>query len=104
MLMNIFTQPLILWLLVFVCANLGAYGIMYLDKKRAIEGARRISEKALLNWAFFGGAFGARVAQQKLRHKTYKQPFKNILLGCVIWNGLFWVFIFGRLLWKLVQG
>jgi uncharacterized membrane protein YsdA (DUF1294 family) len=50
-----------------------AYG---LDKRRAINGERRVSERALHLMAFLGGWPGALMAQQHFRHKTQKAPFR----------------------------
>ena len=49
------------------------------DKRAAELGRRRISERDLLTLAFIGGTPGALVAQQMLRHKTRKEPFRSTL-------------------------
>ena len=52
----------------------------FADDKRAAElGRRRISERDLLTLAFIGGTPGALIAQQMLRHKTRKEPFRSTL-------------------------
>ena len=40
------------------------------DKKKAKQGQRRIPEKTLLLFSFFGGAIGGFLAMQIKRHKT----------------------------------
>ncbi|MCK0097799.1 DUF1294 domain-containing protein [Qipengyuania sp. S6317L1] len=57
-------------------ASFAAFGI---DKSLAENGARRISEAALLNLAFFGGIGGAYAGRALFRHKTRKQPFNRHL-------------------------
>lgn len=45
------------------------------DKAHAAERVSRIPEAKLLFFAIIGGWPGAKYAQRKLRHKSYKQPF-----------------------------
>lgn len=66
--------------------NIVAYTAFAVDKQRAVAGRRqhgvnRVPENALLGLALAGGSIGAVAAQQRLRHKTVKQPFANILLA-----------------------
>ncbi len=60
--------------------NLVTFAMFAWDKHSAINGQRRISESTLLMLAFFGGTPGAIAAQQRLRHKTRKQPFRSQLI------------------------
>jgi uncharacterized membrane protein YsdA (DUF1294 family) len=53
------------------------------DKQAAIDGTWRISERTLLGIAFIGGSLGAVTAQQVLRHKTRKEPFRTLLMMIV---------------------
>ena len=68
-----------LWLLAI---NIAAYAAFAIDKRRARTDPRnRIPEARLLLMAATGGSIGAIYAQQKLRHKTRKQPFATWLLA-----------------------
>jgi uncharacterized membrane protein YsdA (DUF1294 family) len=49
------------------------------DKRAAERQAWRVPERRLLMLAAFGGTPGALVAQQTLRHKTRKEPFRTSL-------------------------
>ena len=64
------------------------------DKNCAIRNDTRIPESNLLAFAFFGGWFGAKMAQKGYRHKTRKELFRTILnfvpivwclLGVALW-------------------
>jgi uncharacterized membrane protein YsdA (DUF1294 family) len=61
--------------LYLVITNLITYRAFAKDKRYAIEKQQRTPEATLLFWAAIGGWLGAKIAQQRLRHKSYKQPF-----------------------------
>lgn len=67
-----------------VAVNLLAYAAMVFDKARAESKARRISEATLLSLAVIGGSIGTVVAQQTIRHKTRKEPFRSQLAGIIL--------------------
>ena len=56
-----------LYLVVINVVTFVVYGI---DKRRAIKGKWRISEKALIMLAVCGGSIGAWIGMQVFRHKT----------------------------------
>jgi uncharacterized membrane protein YsdA (DUF1294 family) len=63
-----------------------------LDKSAARRGERRTPESRLLVLGLLGGWPGALLAQQWLRHKTLKQPFRRLFwcsvalnLACFLW-------------------
>lgn len=69
---------LLLSFVAFIC-----YGI---DKRNAIKGRWRVSEKTLHLWAVIGGWPGALVAQKIFRHKTQKRSFIMMLWLGIIAN------------------
>ena len=76
-----------LWLIVvgyLIVINAAAYVMFALDKTAAVRGEWRISEGTLLLVALVGGSVGAITAQQRLRHKTRKEPFRSMLYGTVV--------------------
>jgi len=63
--------------------------VYFIDKRAAIKNKYRISENTLHLLSFLGGWPGALLAQNILRHKSVKQPFKVILwitifLNCIL--------------------
>lgn len=56
------------------------------DKSAARKNARRTPESTLHLLSLIGGWPGALVAQQELRHKTRKQPFRLLFWVTVVLN------------------
>lgn len=91
-----FSAAATLWLAVINAASFALFG---LDKERARTNGQRIPESTLLATALLGGWPGARLGQQRFRHKTRKQPFAGILamigalqFGVLVLAGLVAVF------------
>ncbi|MGA0607584.1 DUF1294 domain-containing protein [Phenylobacterium sp. VNQ135] len=83
---------LLAWIAV---ASLVTWFAFAADKRAAVAGERRTPEATLLLLAAAGGAPGAIAAQQLLRHKTRKEPFRSLLwsiaaaqAACAIWIAL----------------
>lgn len=76
------STPLALFLL-YLLLNVIVFCVYWWDKQAAIDGTWRISERTLLGVAFIGGSLGAMTAQQMLRHKTRKEPFRTLLMAIV---------------------
>jgi len=69
------------WLL-FV--NLAAFLVYWWDKRRAVKGGRRVSERELLLWALAGGSLGSWIAMRRFHHKTRKIGFRLSFWGIVL--------------------
>lgn len=66
--------------------NVLTYWFYAQDKEAAQTGNRRIPENTLHILSFLGGWPTAWFAQQKLRHKTQKQPFRKIYFCTIVFN------------------
>ncbi|MDQ0323632.1 uncharacterized membrane protein YsdA (DUF1294 family) [Pararhizobium capsulatum DSM 1112] len=81
-------------LLIYLLVNVVVYCVYWWDKQAAIEGAWRVRESTLLWLAIAGGSLGALTAQQVLRHKTRKEPFRSILMTIGVLHvglGIVWI-------------
>jgi uncharacterized membrane protein YsdA (DUF1294 family) len=86
----------ILWIFGYlIIINAITFVVYGYDKSLSTTQARRISEKALLLYALFGGSVGAILAMQFFRHKTKKASF-------LIWFILIFLLQLG-LVWYLIQ-
>ena len=70
----------------YLVMSIITYGSYASDKKAAQTRQWRVSEGALLGLGLFGGWPGAILAQQRLRHKTQKQMFRQAFWGTVVLN------------------
>lgn len=66
--------------------NVATYWFYAQDKEAAHLGKRRIPEQSLHLLSFLGGWPAAWLAQEKLRHKTQKQPFRRIYFCTIGFN------------------
>ena len=69
----ILIKALLLWL---AAANLLAFALMGLDKRRAQRDAWRIPEKTLFLFPLLGGALGGVAGMRLFRHKTRHWYFR----------------------------
>lgn len=76
--------PLIL--ILYIGMSLLTFVVYYLDKSAARRGSWRTRESTLHLLSLLGGWPGALVAQQRLRHKSRKQPFRLIFWLTVLGN------------------
>lgn len=68
----------------FAGINLAAWLAFASDKRAAILKGRRVPESTLLTLALIGGSPAAIAAQQILRHKTRKEPFRTQLFLIIV--------------------
>jgi uncharacterized membrane protein YsdA (DUF1294 family) len=78
--------------------NLWAFVAFWADKRASVLGLRRTPERALLALALIGGTPGAIAAQQLVRHKTRKEPFRSLLWGIAAAQGLLLAWLYARAL------
>ena len=101
------SKALLVWYLVIGIVTFFVYAK---DKRAAINGTWRVPEKTLHIFSVAGGWLGALIAQDKLRHKTQKQPFRAIYWLTVVINvaAFLWTLtpsgqaIFGRWLSEII--
>lgn len=72
--------------LLVMVMNIMSYWFYAQDKEAAQLGNRRVPENTLHVLSFLGGWPAAWLAQQKLRHKTQKQPFRQIYFCTIAFN------------------
>lgn len=66
--------------------NALTYWMYTQDKEAALLGNRRVPEQTLHILSFLGGWPTAWLAQEKMRHKTQKQPFRKIYFCTIALN------------------
>lgn len=87
MLVASFSKLLPPYTLLFVSLmNVVSYWLYAQDKEAAQLGNRRIPEQTLHLVDALGGWCAGWLAQQKLRHKTQKQPFRKIYFCTIVFN------------------
>jgi len=70
----------------YLAASIITFAFYAFDKRAATNNRRRTPESTLHVLSLIGGWPGAIIAQQKLRHKTVKQPFRRIFWATAILN------------------
>ena len=83
------------WIAYLIVMSIIAYILYAADKKRAKKGVWRIRERTLLLFGFFGGAAGALIAMETLRHKTKHTGFWIVNLVGLLWQAALTVYLVG---------
>ncbi|MBE0364460.1 hypothetical protein PULV_a2801 [Pseudoalteromonas ulvae UL12] len=78
--------------------------VYWLDKHKAKNGDWRTPESTLHLFALCGGWPGAIWAQQLLRHKSTKRPFRNVFWLTVIGNLALLTCLFSSFLQPILRG
>ncbi len=98
LLFSIFTHQLpAIFLIIYLAVSLFTFVLYAVDKSAARKGKWRTPEMTLHLFSIAGGWPGAMLAQQILRHKTHKQPFRI----------LFWITValnISTFLWLVFSG
>lgn len=84
--------------LAYVIVSLACFAAHAVDKSAARRKERRTPERTLLLLGLAGGWPGGLLAQQWLRHKTVKQPFRRLFWCSVAANTIAFAWIARRLL------
>jgi uncharacterized membrane protein YsdA (DUF1294 family) len=84
--------------LYYLALSVVCFASYALDKSAARRGERRTPESSLLVLGLLGGWPGAVLAQQWLRHKTVKQPFRQMFWFTVVLNVAFVLWLSERIL------
>ncbi len=95
---------LVLVALYLVGVNIVTAGAFAWDKYQAVHDGWRVPEKTLLTMAAAGGSFGAIFASERLRHKTFKEPFRTQLRTIALVQLLLVVGVALMLGWQSVGG
>ncbi|WP_278034472.1 DUF1294 domain-containing protein [Flavobacterium nitratireducens] len=78
----------------FLIVNVFVFFQTAYDKRQAIKGGRRISERSLLTFVFLGATIGASLAMLIFRHKTAKFSYLWKFFGILIFQLLiiYWIY------------
>jgi len=76
-----------LWIIYFlIIINIIVFGLMGLDKRRAIKNKTRIKEQTFCILSMFGGFVGLILGMMVFKHKTNKLSFYLIVLvSFIVW-------------------
>ncbi len=84
-------KTIIAW---YTLSSLFLFILYGLDKRQAVIGGRRISERTLHLVAFAGGFPGGFLGRWLFHHKTRKPVFLILLLISAVCHALLWVIMY----------
>ncbi len=88
-------NPNFIYLLIGI--NFITVTLAFIDKRAAIRGARRISERTLLLFAALGGSPGLYASMYLFHHKTKHAKFYiGVPLILLIQGGMLWALYLGK--------
>ena len=62
-------------ILYLIFINIWSFSVCGADKRKAVKGRRRVSERCLFIFAFLGGGIGLFLGMHAFHHKTRKKKF-----------------------------
>ncbi|HEY9581835.1 MAG TPA: DUF1294 domain-containing protein [Savagea sp.] len=82
---------MIIWIIYYILLTIIGTIAMRVDKRRAILGQYRVSEKRLLTIGLLGGGFGIAYGARRYRHKTTRFSFMYgaplmTLIHVMVWS------------------
>jgi uncharacterized membrane protein YsdA (DUF1294 family) len=78
-------------LLLYALASVVAFGMYWVDKRRARRGEWRVPEFTLHVVELLGGWPGAWLAQRTLRHKSSKHGYRVVFIAIVAAHAAGWL-------------
>jgi len=82
-------------ILIYLLMSGVAFGLYWTDKRRAVRGQYRISERTLHGIELLGGWPGAWIAQRVFHHKSSKTRYRTVFWTIGGIHALAWAWWFG---------
>ncbi len=82
--------PLLIILAIYALASTVSFVAIAFDKRRAVRGGWRMSERRLHLFELVGGFPGSLLARRLFRHKTRKNRYRLVAAGIVTLHVVAW--------------